>query len=223
MLLNNHAFVTKIGAGNTASQMQHQQAGIAAPQNVTINQTGDGNTATQEQGFGYTGYNDATITQISNDNIGYQKQDGYNMTANMTQTIGDGNNASQMQFGSHQLANFTQTGAANIGTQEQHGINHVATITSVGDGNEAYQLQTGGTYNSPPTYLSGHDATISQDGDFNICILKIRVEYENNSASINQQGSSNNSTQIQSGSSNNAQTVIAGNSNTTSQKQDGNK
>ena len=54
-------------------------------------------------------------------------------------------------------------------------------------------------------------------------LLRIRAGTENNSASINQQGSYNHSEQIQDGSSNNAQTVIAGSNNETYETQTGDR
>jgi len=198
---NNNATVLQNGTGNTSFSDQLQQAGKAAPQNISVTQIGNENGAIQLQGFGYTGYNDAIISQKSSENTGFQQQDGYNLTATINQSGGNGNTGGQNQNGAYLNARIDQLGASNFGDQKQSGINNSATISQTGDGNIAGQKQAGGTYNSPPVYLSGHISSISQIGSGNFANQTVEGT-ENNITSIVQEGIGNFSTHNVNGSSN---------------------
>ncbi|AKD57290.1 hypothetical protein [Spirosoma radiotolerans] len=177
--INSQATVLQNGQNLKSTVVQHYAINDVA----ITDQTGASNNATITQGNGSQGSSNsyASIQQYSV----FGPQD-----ATISQ-LGDNNNAQIYQSndaGPNNVATINQNGNNNIGFLDQSDFATVSTtgfISQLGNGNQAYLQQRGGG-----AFTSGSSATIGQTGNANYANL---TQYggANNQAAISQTGDLN--------------------------------
>ena len=179
LTISSQATVLQNGQNLKSTVVQH----YAIDDVAITDQTGASNNATINQGNG---------SQGSSNSYAYIQQ--YSLFGPQDATIsqlGDNNNAQIYQSnnaGPNNVATVNQNGNNNIGFLDQSDFSTVSTtgfISQLGNGNQAYLLQRGGG-----PFTSGSSATIGQTGNSNYANL---TQYggANNQAAISQTGDLN--------------------------------
>ncbi|WP_460582812.1 hypothetical protein [Hymenobacter arcticus] len=177
---------------------------------------------------------DSYVLQSGSNQYAKVNQQGYYNTADIYQTGGSGNNATQSQLndgrdnfqGKRNTAYIAQGGSASSANQSQTGTGNVAsTIQGQGSGNFADQKQDGMSHSAEITQAgSTSNATQSQtDGNSDVARI-VQGAGTNNTADQKQFGGSNNSADISQdngGSFNDAYQSQQGSSNAARIQQDG--
>lgn len=179
LTISSQATVLQNGQNLKSTVIQH----YAVDDVAITDQTGASNNATINQGNG---------SQGSSNSYAYIQQ--YSLFGPQDATIsqlGDNNNAQIYQSnnaGPNNVATVNQNGNNNIGFLDQSDFSTVSTtgfISQLGNGNQAYLLQRGGG-----PFTSGSSATIGQTGNSNYASL-IQYGGANNQATISQTGDVN--------------------------------
>ncbi|MBU2028274.1 hypothetical protein KJ761_00060 [Patescibacteria group bacterium] len=179
--------INQVGNSNRGVQTTSFLYGSYGIGNMLIDQDGNSNTGTQVSIGGKASV--MNILQRGNTNTSYQYQDGmvdvgiadifgdgnttfqsqissvwgaatsYNSA--IIHIVGNGNNASQTQYGVRNSADISVTGSGNVGTQVQNGDYNVALLTQNGLNNNSTQSQTG----------NGNASTVLQTGNNLISVV----------------------------------------------------
>lgn len=166
---NNGAYITQIGASNTAAIQQS-----ASTQYARVTQQGNRNRATSNQ---QNGVQFSEISQVGDDNrvevgqngagenVLYVSQQGNLNNANVMQDEAGGtyNAAVVFQKGTGNTLSLTQDGSDNQAALVQDGENNTLTATQTGDANRLQWTQTGNGLS---------DLAIQQTGGANIQITQ---------------------------------------------------